>query len=79
MSSKLAVAIFIGVLSVGLASQSGLAQTGSLERDEIEHPPPYDPWEPVNQKIFWFNLRLDEYVLRPVATGYSKVVPEPAR
>ncbi len=79
MSSKLAVAIFIGVLSAGLASQSVLAQTGSLERDEIEHPPPYDPWEPVNQKIFWFNLRLDEYVLRPVATGYSKVVPEPAR
>jgi len=79
VSSKLAVAIFIGVLSAGLASQSVLAQTGSLERDEIEHPPPYDPWEPVNQKIFWFNLRLDEYVLRPVATGYSKVVPEPAR
>jgi len=79
VSSKLAVAIFIGVLSAGLASQSVLAQTGSLDHDETEHAPPYDPWEPVNQKIFWFNLRLDEYVLRPVATGYSKVVPEPAR
>jgi phospholipid-binding lipoprotein MlaA len=79
VSSKLAVAIFIGVLSAGLASQSVLAQTGSLERDEAEHPPPDDPLEPFNQKMLWFNLRLDDYVLRPVATGYSKIVPEPAR
>ena len=79
MSTKLKVAIFIGVLSTGLASQSVLAQTGTLEQDETEHAPLADPLEPFNQKMFWFNLRVDEYVLRPVATGYSKVVPEPAR
>lgn len=80
MSTKLVVAIFIGVFSAGIASQSALAQTGTLRHDEeTEHAPPSDPLEPFNQKMFWFNLRLDEYVLRPVATGYSKVVPEPAR
>jgi phospholipid-binding lipoprotein MlaA len=26
--------------------------------------------------MFTFNLRLDEYVLRPVATGYDKIMPD---
>src|SRR5262245_60082063 len=74
------VAIFIGVLSTGIASQAALAQTGTLRNDEeAASAPPADPWEPFNQAMFSFNLRLDEYVLRPVATGYSKVLPEPAR
>ncbi|HLH77307.1 MAG TPA: VacJ family lipoprotein [Candidatus Binataceae bacterium] len=38
-----------------------------------------DPLAPLNEKIFWFNLRLDQYVLRPVATGYADVLPEPVR
>src|SRR5262245_61450340 len=29
--------------------------------------------------MFWFNLRLDDYVLQPVATGYSKILPVSAR
>jgi phospholipid-binding lipoprotein MlaA len=29
--------------------------------------------------MFWFNLRLDEYVLRPVASGYARVLPVAAR
>lgn len=40
---------------------------------------PYDPWESFNQPMFTFNLKLDEYVLRPVATGYATILPEPAR
>lgn len=38
-----------------------------------------DPWAPFNEKMFSFNLKLDEYVLRPVASGYAAVVPTPAR
>ena len=38
-----------------------------------------DPLAPFNEKMFWFNLRLDRYVLRPVATGYADVLPEPVR
>ncbi len=79
MITKLLVAIVIGTLGYGVTVQPALAQTGTLRHEEAEHAPPYDPWEPFNQKMFWFNLRLDDYVLRPVATGYSKVVPEPAR
>ena len=38
-----------------------------------------DPWEKWNRKVFTFNERLDEKVLKPVATGYSNVVPRPVR
>lgn len=36
-----------------------------------------DPWEKVNRKIFTFNMKADKYVLRPIARGYQRVVPEP--
>ncbi|HEX2054941.1 MAG TPA: VacJ family lipoprotein, partial [Nitrospiraceae bacterium] len=36
----------------------------------------YDPWEPLNQKIFEFNRQLDKWVLKPVAQGYNFVVPD---
>ena len=35
-----------------------------------------DPIEPVNRGIFWFNDKLDVYVLEPVAQGYSDTVPD---
>jgi phospholipid-binding lipoprotein MlaA len=37
-----------------------------------------DPWEPVNRKIFAFNETVDRYLLRPVASGYHKVMPDAA-
>ncbi|HOD35351.1 MAG TPA: VacJ family lipoprotein [Syntrophales bacterium] len=38
-----------------------------------------DPIEPFNRAMYHFNDRLYFWVLKPVAEGYSKVVPEPAR
>ena len=38
-----------------------------------------DPLEPFNSAMFTFNLKLDDYVLHPVASGYAKVLPTPAR
>jgi phospholipid-binding lipoprotein MlaA len=43
-----------------------------------EEPEDIDPWEPVNRKIFAFNETVDRYLLRPVASGYHKVMPDPA-
>jgi phospholipid-binding lipoprotein MlaA len=40
---------------------------------------PKDPLEPFNRKMFAFNDALDTHVLKPVATGYTKVVPHPVR
>ncbi len=39
----------------------------------------YDPLEPMNRKIDAFNTAVDEAVLRPVAKGYTKAVPQGGR
>jgi phospholipid-binding lipoprotein MlaA len=36
----------------------------------------YDPWEPMNTKIFEFNRQVDRFVLKPVAKGYDFVMPD---
>src|SRR5262245_26904510 len=38
-----------------------------------------DPLEPTNRAIFEFNLTLDRYVMKPVATAYRDYLPEPVR
>lgn len=39
-----------------------------------------DPWEPFNTKMFWFNHDvLDQYVLKPLAKGWSFILPDVAR
>jgi phospholipid-binding lipoprotein MlaA len=39
----------------------------------------YDPWEPLNTKVFEFNRQVDRWVLKPVAKGYNFVVPNPVQ
>jgi len=39
----------------------------------------YDPIEPWNRKVFWFNQQVDTYVLKPASDAYIYVTPEPAR
>ncbi|MEC4673942.1 MAG: VacJ family lipoprotein, partial [Nitrospirota bacterium] len=36
-----------------------------------------DPWEPMNTRIFSFNMQADRYVLKPLATGYAWILPDP--
>ena len=38
-----------------------------------------DPWEPMNRKIYVFNDAFDRWLLRPVAVGYTKVIPSIVR
>ena len=40
----------------------------------------FDPWEPFNEKMFWFNREvLDRFVLKPVATAWDFVLPTPVQ
>lgn len=39
----------------------------------------YDPLEPINRGIFWFNQGFDRFVFRPVASGYRYITPQPIR
>jgi phospholipid-binding lipoprotein MlaA len=39
----------------------------------------YDPWEPMNRRIYVFNYHFDHYVFLPVVRGYEAVVPAVGR
>ncbi|MGH7872058.1 MAG: MlaA family lipoprotein, partial [Candidatus Binatia bacterium] len=39
----------------------------------------WNPWEPFNEKTFWFNRQADRFVLKPVAKGYNTALPDPIR
>jgi phospholipid-binding lipoprotein MlaA len=41
--------------------------------------PDYDPLEPLNRKIFWFNDTVDVYVLEPAAKGWNFTFDRPTR
>jgi phospholipid-binding lipoprotein MlaA len=49
------------------------AQPGEAEVEE------YDPWEPLNTRVFEFNRQVDRWVLKPVATVYDIIVPNPVQ
>jgi len=53
---------------------AGCASTGS---QTSQAPDPADPWEGFNRKVFVFNDVLDRYALKPVATGYRTITPDP--
>ena len=59
------------------APGSDAAQAPGADESDADEPEAYDPWEPFNDKVFEFNLRLDRYVLKPVANVYRKIMPEP--
>lgn len=39
----------------------------------------FDPLEPLNRKVFAFNEVTDRVLIRPVARGYDRVVPDPVK
>jgi phospholipid-binding lipoprotein MlaA len=48
--------------------------------DRSEQGIDYDPWEPVNERIFWLNHDvLDHYAIKPAATAWQHVVPRLVR
>jgi len=55
--------------------QESAEETDIALQAEPKEAQEYDPWEPFNEKMFAFDLELDHHVLKPVATGWNKVVP----
>lgn len=71
-----AIARPVGVSSAfGDSSDATLSasQAGSAEIEE------YDPWEPFNEAMFSFNRQFDRFVLKPLATAWDKVLPDPVQ
>lgn len=85
---RIVAAILIGVLGGGLTLPQAIAQTDipqavtpqaetpPLPGEAVDTGPPPDPLEPFNEKVFWFNLKLDDYVLRPTASAYNRVASD---
>lgn len=65
--SKMFAPLFLGGV---LLSASSFA----LADEEI-----WDPLEPVNRGIYWFNKKFDRYVAKPVAQGYEWLLPQMVR
>jgi phospholipid-binding lipoprotein MlaA len=63
--------VFITVLSVSMI--------GCATIPAGTQPSAQDPWESFNRSVFSFNEVLDDYLLKPVTTGYRYVVPSVAR
>lgn len=62
----------LSIMAVSLGGCASLKGPGSPGQK-------LDPWENWNRKVFGFNEKIDENVLKPVATAYREVVPAPAR
>jgi phospholipid-binding lipoprotein MlaA len=63
--------------SVGSNSATQSAPDLSMSDDTADGMD-YDPWEPVNERTFYFNYNvLDRYGLKPAATVWDKILPEP--
>ncbi len=68
------------VLAIGMCSAPVMALDHDPPRLPGEYAQAYsDPLAPFNEKMFWFNLKLDHYLLHPVAQGYADIAPAPVR
>lgn len=64
---------------LALLAALGLAGCTSIQAARAGPGQKLDPWENWNRKVFNFNEGLDAKVLRPTATAYTEVVPQPVR
>jgi phospholipid-binding lipoprotein MlaA len=69
-----------------LVAQVGSEATASGEDDDLpfmddddEILDVWDPIEPFNRAMFWFNDKLYFYLMKPIARGYRWITPEPFR
>jgi phospholipid-binding lipoprotein MlaA len=62
---------FISITILCVLMLTGCAGTQNKHTD-----PENDPWEGMNRKSFAFNQSMDK-VVRPIAVGYDKVMPDP--
>ncbi len=63
--------------SLPLQGETSVAERTQVSpKTEEEDTEDYDPWEPLNERMFSFNHDvLDRFVLKPAATGWDTVLP----
>jgi phospholipid-binding lipoprotein MlaA len=89
-SHRAAICLLVLALAAGCARTPGVpGPDGTAHASGLFHPadadldddtPDYDPWRPFNEVMFGFNHEiLDRFLVKPAATGWEFVVPQPAR
>jgi phospholipid-binding lipoprotein MlaA len=73
------------VLVLVLAAAGVLAAWPAIADDDasddapvaiVDETPDYDPWQPFNERTFWFNYYvLDKRMMKPVARAWDRLVP----
>ena len=61
------------ILFCFLAMMSGCASVPTNPAEAAAYREANDPLEPMNRKIFAFNMMADKYALRPIAKGYRAI------
>lgn len=64
------------VARIGLALAAGSLAAGCAS---VPDPSPNDPWESYNRSMYAFNDTVDRAVLKPIATGYDAITPQPVQ
>lgn len=76
----LTIGAFVVAIGLGFICNAESVNADSTNGFEVEEGiNENDPWEPFNEKTFWFNRQFDRYLLKPVATGYDWVLPDPVQ
>ncbi len=70
-----AAALILGVVRASAEEILSAAAEATAAGEDFE----YDPWEPLNTASFSFNRQLDRYVVKPVATVWDIVLPDPVQ
>lgn len=73
------LALVLGLAGCQTVQTVGDKLRGAVDRVMGSKGQKLDPWESWNRKVFAFNEKLDENLLKPAATAYAKVVPSPIR
>ena len=67
------------ICKVFLTACLALTVTGCASQNANLATEAYDPWQPVNRVFFRFNDLGDRYLLRPLAVGYKRSLPDQLR
>ncbi|MBI4610039.1 MAG: VacJ family lipoprotein [Candidatus Rokubacteria bacterium] len=66
----------VRLASTDPGSDAAGVMKASLELRREEFIEEYDPWEPFNEAMFTFNRKLDQFVVKPVAKAWDKILPD---
>ncbi len=66
-------------VDTGATDEQPLLEDEPVLFDEDDIIEVYDPLEPINRGIFWFNDKVYFIIAKPLARGWRQVAPEPLR